>query len=428
MKTVKISLLAVVIATAVSPSAFAGDTIEAAATELEAIQPGMSHEEVDQKIGRFMIRTGNTEAAQDYLFSHGYISSETGENISPEQTQADRDAAQDTAIQNAQTTANTAVSTANEAHQAITSAQTEIDASKAAIHKNTDDIIEQKNILRAQQDQINDTQKTVAATGDVQNTARYQSMVNARQEAADNAQQQQAEAQQTQITEQQKQIEATQKTVAATGDVQTAARYQSMVNAKLAAENEASTRASAEQGKKIDALSSTMTTVSQSVATENQSKELEEIHGDITKTNTAVSKLAAQQQIDSVHYGEQIQNLVQDSTDTHQQLSTTQKRVADNSQQITTLNNHFSSLKNEVEDNRKEANAGTASAIAIASQPQVKTGDVMMVSAGAGTFNGESAVSVGTSFNAGTHTVLKAGISADTQSDFGAGVGVGYSF
>lgn len=428
MKTVKISLLAVVIATAVSPSAFAGDTIEAAATELEAIQPGMSHEEVDQKIGRFMIRTGNTEAAQNYLFSHGYMSPETGDNIYPEQTQADRDAAQDTAIQNAQTTANTAVPTANEAHQAITSAQTEIDASKAAIHKNTDDIIEQKNILRAQQDQINDTQKTVAATGDVQNAARYQSMVNARQEAADNAQQQQAEAQQTQITEQQKQIEATQKTVAATGDVQTAARYQSMVNAKLAAENEASTRASAEQGKKIDALSSTMTTVSQSVATENQSKELEEIHGDITKTNTAVSKLAAQQQIDSVHYGEQIQNLVQDSTDTHQQLSTTQKRVADNSQQINTLNNHFSSLKNEVEDNRKDANAGIASAIAIASQPQVKTGDLMMVSAGAGTFNGESAVSVGTSFNAGTHTVLKAGVSADTQSDFGAGVGVGYSF
>ncbi|WP_267235266.1 hypothetical protein, partial [Escherichia coli] len=26
------------------------------------------------------------------------------------------------------------------------------------------------------------------------------------------------------------------------------------------------------------------------------------------------------------------------------------------------------------------------------------------------------------------HPVLKAGISADTQSDFGAGVGVGYSF
>lgn len=39
MKSVKLSLLAVVVATAVSPSAFAGDTVEAAATELAAIQP-----------------------------------------------------------------------------------------------------------------------------------------------------------------------------------------------------------------------------------------------------------------------------------------------------------------------------------------------------------------------------------------------------
>ncbi|MCZ5911238.1 adhesin, partial [Escherichia coli] len=85
----------------------------------------------------------------------------------------------------------------------------------------------------------------------------------------------------------------------------------------------------------------------------------------------------------SVQAHEQIESLRQDSAQTQQQLSNTQKRVADNSQQINTLNNHFSSLKNEVEDNRKEANAGTASAIAIASQPQVKTGDVMMGNDGA---------------------------------------------
>lgn len=91
-------------------------------------------------------------------------------------------------------------------------------------------------------------------------------------------------------------------------------------------------------------------------------------------------------------------------------------------------NQKFSQLKSTVDDNRKEANAGTASAIAIASQPQVKTGDSFMVSAGAGTFNSESAVSVGASFNAGEHTVLKVGVSADTQSDFGAGVGVGFSY
>ncbi|KPP03184.1 hypothetical protein ACU98_12720 [Escherichia coli] len=113
MKSVKLSLLAVVVATIVSPSAFADDTVEAAATELTAIHPGMSHDEIDQKINRFMIRTGNTEAAQDYLFSHGYMDPQTGDNIYPTSTavqtdstvtdknQADRDAAQDTAIQNA---------------------------------------------------------------------------------------------------------------------------------------------------------------------------------------------------------------------------------------------------------------------------------------------------------------------------------------
>ena len=56
MKSVKLSLLAVVVATIVSPSAFADDTVEAAATELTAIHPGMSHDEIDQKINRFMIR------------------------------------------------------------------------------------------------------------------------------------------------------------------------------------------------------------------------------------------------------------------------------------------------------------------------------------------------------------------------------------
>lgn len=51
--------------------------------------------------------------------------------------------------------------------------------------------------------QILTQDKTVAATGDVQTTARYQSMINARQSAV-------TDAQQTQITEQQAQIVATQ--------------------------------------------------------------------------------------------------------------------------------------------------------------------------------------------------------------------------
>ncbi|EOT1516368.1 YadA-like family protein, partial [Escherichia coli] len=257
------------------------------------------------------------------------------------------------------------------------------------VSDNKNQIEKNSTAITEQQEQITATQKTVAATAD--------------------AQQSQSEDQQTQITEQQKQIAATEKTVAAIGDPQSTAHYQKMINAKLTAQNEANERSTADQEQRINELA---------------------------------SNVATQQQIDSVQYGEQIRNLAQDSAQaheqiesltqdsaqTHQQLTNTQKRVADNSQQINSLNNNFSSLKHEVEDNRKEANAGIASAVAIASQPQVKTGDFMMVSAGAGTFNNESAVSVGASFNAGIHTVIKAGVSADTQSDFGAGVGVGYSF
>ncbi|QLX29298.1 YadA-like family protein [Escherichia marmotae] len=460
MKSVKLSLLAVVVvATAVSPSAFAGDTVEAAATELAAIQPGMSQMEIDQKIGRFLERTGNSAATQNYLIAHNYKTTtpqkaddtaaspvQPTSTLNPitNQAQLDRDNGQDTAIQNAQHTANWASLKADDAHHAIMVAQTDIDANKVAIADTRNDVsvvqsdvstlkgdvvhaqsaadhaninantalmngiklsgavtenknnIEQnRNDIAVQQQQLDETQKTVAATGDVQTAARYQSMIDARQTAATDAQQQQ--------------LDTTQKTVSALGDARTSAHYQEMVNARLAAQNDANTRTTAEQKQRIDTL------------TTNQ---------------------ATQQHINSVQYGEQIQRLAQDSTQTHeqidsltqdvtqthQQLTNTQKRVADNSQQINSLNNNFSSLKHEVEDNRKEANAGIASAVAIASQPQVKTGDFMMVSAGAGTFNNESAVSVGASFNAGIHTVIKAGVSADTQSDFGAGVGVGYSF
>ena len=471
MKTVKLSLLAVVVATAVSPSAFAGDTVEAAATELAAIQPGMSQMEIDQKIGRFLERTENSAAAQNYLIAHDYQTTTPQENrtsspvqpastLNPitNQAQIDRDNGQDTAIQNAQHTANWASLKADDAQHAIMVAQTDIDTNKAsiadtrsdvsavqsdvtnikgdvahaqstadhananantalmngvklsgAVTENKNNIEQNRSDIADQQQQLDETRKTVAATGDVQTAARYQSMIDARQTAAANAQQAQADTQQQQMDDQQKQIDATQKTVSALGDAQTNAHYQEMVNAGLRAQNDANARTAAEQKQKIDTLATNQAT---------------QQHIDSVQYGEQIQRLAQ----DSTQTHEQIDSLTQDATQTHQQLSNTQKRVADNSQQINTLNNHFDSLKNEVEDNRKEANAGTASAIAIASQPQVKTGDLMMVSAGAGTFNGESAVSVGTSFNAGTHTVLKAGISADTQSDFGAGVGVGYSF
>lgn len=377
--------------------------------------------EIDQKIGRFLERTGNSAATQNDLIAHNYKTTtpqkaddtaaspvQPTSTLNPitNQAQLDRDNGQDTAIQNAQHTANWASLKADDAHHAIMVAQTDIDANKVAIADTRNDVsVVQSDVSTLKGDVVH----AQSAADHANINANTALMNGVKLSGAVTENKNNIEQNRNDIAVQQQQLDTTQKTVSALGDARTSAHYQEMVNARLAAQNDANTRTTAEQKQRIDTL------------TTNQ---------------------ATQQHIKSVQYGEQIQRLAQDSTQTHeqidsltqdvtqthQQLTNTQKRVADNSQQINSLNNNFSSLKHEVEDNRKEANAGIASAVAIASQPQVKTGDFMMVSAGAGTFNNESAVSVGASFNAGIHTVIKAGVSADTQSDFGAGVGVGYSF
>jgi len=88
-------------------------------------------------------------------------------------------------------------------------------------------------------------------------------------------------------------------------------------------------------------------------------------------------------------------------------------------------NAQFKNLKNEVDDNKKEARGGVASAIAIASMPQVEKEQSVMFSAGVGSFKNEQAISVGASFHAGDHAVIKAGISDSTNSDLAMGAGIG---
>lgn len=97
-------------------------------------------------------------------------------------------------------------------------------------------------------------------------------------------------------------------------------------------------------------------------------------------------------------------------------------------QQQSSSNAQFKSLKDEMDDNKKESRSGAASAIAIASMPQVEAGQSVMFSAGAGTFKDEQALSVGASFHAGTSTVIKAGVSDSTNNDFAMGAGIGIGF
>lgn len=110
-----------------------------------------------------------------------------------------------------------------------------------------------------------------------------------------------------------------------------------------------------------------------------------------------------------------------------QQTATQQRSVSDNSQRISKLENSFSSLKEHVEGNKKEARSGSAAAVAIASMPQVNASQSVMFSAGVGQFKNASALAVGASFNAGAATV-KAGISTTTNDDFAAGAGIGFGF
>lgn len=97
-------------------------------------------------------------------------------------------------------------------------------------------------------------------------------------------------------------------------------------------------------------------------------------------------------------------------------------------QQQASSNSQFKNLKDEVDDNKKESRSGAASAIAIASMPQVQAGQQVMFSAGVGTFKNEQALSVGASFHAGDATVIKAGVSDSTNNDFAMGAGIGIGF
>lgn len=91
-------------------------------------------------------------------------------------------------------------------------------------------------------------------------------------------------------------------------------------------------------------------------------------------------------------------------------------------------NNKFADLKNQIDDNKDQANAGTASALAAVGIPQVETGSDFMVGAGAGTYGNQSAIAVGVSGHLTAKTVTKLAITGDTNSGFGASAGVGWNF
>lgn len=83
----------------------------------------------------------------------------------------------------------------------------------------------------------------------------------------------------------------------------------------------------------------------------------------------------------------------------------------------------------QLESNRRDANAGTAGAIALASMPQAFTPGKSMLAAGVGSYEGENSVAVGVSkLSENGKWVLKIGGSANSRGKVGVGAGVGYQW
>lgn len=144
----------------------------------------------------------------------------------------------------------------------------------------------------------------------------------------------------------------------------------------------------------------------------------------------AQAKIAHEQQIEHIYYDQQIQQL---AAGAHAEvLAESHSRTEGDAHTLAQANDYtnkrFSDLKTQVDDNKKEAAAGSASAMAQANIPQVQESQQFAVGAGVGGYDSENALSVGASFHAGRATIVKMSVSDDSQNNvgYGAGMSVGW--
>ncbi|WP_080423935.1 YadA family autotransporter adhesin [Burkholderia ubonensis] len=90
------------------------------------------------------------------------------------------------------------------------------------------------------------------------------------------------------------------------------------------------------------------------------------------------------------------------------------------------LNDSLGSVRNQIEHDRRDANGGTASAVAIASLPQAPSLGTSVVAIGGGSYTGQSAMAVGLSTYGG-RWIFKASGSTNTRGTVAAGVGASYA-
>ncbi|EIX7371986.1 YadA-like family protein [Citrobacter freundii] len=208
--------------------------------------------------------------------------------------------------------------------------------------------------------------------------------------------------------------------------IQNGERVQGMLHAKQQAETNATVKAA------VDAVP-TSKPVSKDIAVNHSAIKANKTA--IETTQGDVQKLAKQQQVQSVYYSQQIQTLATNQGEVLTAVNNnyaanraTQSQVDSNTQQINKLNSNFSNLKNEVNENKKQASAGISGAMAQANIPQVLQGQTFAVGAGIGGYDGQSAVAVGFSARVSQSVTVKATVSDDTAQNAGYGAGVSIGF
>ncbi|PZQ67315.1 MAG: calcium-binding protein, partial [Variovorax paradoxus] len=94
-----------------------------------------------------------------------------------------------------------------------------------------------------------------------------------------------------------------------------------------------------------------------------------------------------------------------------------------------TVNNNVNALRQEMVDNRRDAQAGVAAAMAMAGMPQAYLPGKSMLAAGAASFKGQTAIAIGLSkISDNGKWVTKITGSANTRGDVGVSVGAGFQW
>jgi len=150
-------------------------------------------------------------------------------------------------------------------------------------------------------------------------------------------------------------------------------------------------------------------------------------------TSTPAQQPVVKQEVRSTYYDKQITALNAAAEQDHAEvLAESHSRAVGDANTLSQANDYtnkkFSDLKSEVDDNKDQANAGTASALAAVGIPQVEAGSDFMVGAGAGTYGNQSAIAVGVSGHITAKTVTKLAVTGDTNNGVGASAGIGWNF